>query len=195
MGNNSSLVIDSLSDLFKRKNIAVVGLYCDFLAQQEHSTISMLGSIIKQLVSRGEIPEHEREALQNAKEERGGRGLSLPDMIKILNKAIASLEGIYICIDALDELAPKHRWELLGSLQAIVRVSPNMRILLTGRSHINGEIVAFFSKAVMIPISPAKDDIKNFLEMKLKGDTTPKAMDGQLREDIMRVIQEEISEM
>ena len=70
-----------------------------------------------------------------------------------------------------------------------------MRIFLTGRPHIDDEIVEFFSKAVRISISPTQDDIKSYLEMRLKGDTTPRAMDGQLRADIMRVVPEKISEM
>ena len=195
VGEYSSLLIDSLCDQAGRKDIAVVGLYCDFLAQQEQSTTSMLGAILKQLASRGGIPEHIREAFQKTRREFGGRGLRLPDMVEILKKTITSLQRIFVCIDALDESAPKQRRELLESLQEIVRVSPNMRILLTGRSHIDDEIAEFSGGVVRIPISPTQDDIMSYLEMKLKRDTTPKAMDDELRADIMSVIPEKISEM
>ena len=195
MKNNSSLVVDSLCDKARGKNAAVVGLYCGFLSQQEQSTINMLGAILKQLASRGDIPEHIREAFRKAKAEFGGRGLRLPDMLEILKKTITSLQRIFVCIDALDELAPKHRRDLLESLQEIAQASPCMRIFLTGRPHINDEIVECFSKAVKIPISPTQDDIKGYLVMRLKGDTTPRAMDDRLRADIMRVIPEKISEM
>jgi len=94
--NNSSLVIDSLCDHAGRKNIAVVGLYCNFLAQLEQSTTNMLGAILKQLVSRGGIPEHIREAFQKAKKEFGGRGLLLPDTVGILRKVIAALPRLFI---------------------------------------------------------------------------------------------------
>ena len=195
MANNSSLVIDCLCDQARGKKTTVVELYCDFLSQQEQSTINMLGAILKQLVSRRDIPEHIWGAFRKTKEEFGGGGLRLPDMAEILKKTIASLQRIFVCMDALDELAPKHRRDLLESLREIVRVSPSMRILLTGRPHIDNEIGEFFSKAVKIPISPTQNDIKSYLEMRLKGDTIPKAMDGQLRADIMRVIPEKISEM
>ena len=71
--NNSSLVIDSLPvcDRAGGKGVAVVGFYCDFLAQQEQSATSMLGAILKQLVLGG-IPEHIQEASQKAKKEFGG---------------------------------------------------------------------------------------------------------------------------
>ena len=173
----------------------MVGLYCDFLAQREQSTTSMLGAILKQLVSRGGIPEHIREAFRRAKREFGGRGLRLPDMVDVLRKTITSLERIFVCIDALDELIPKYRRELLRSLHEIVQVSPNMRVLLTGRPHIDDEVAEYFSKAVRIPVSPTQGDIRSYLKMRLDVDTTPKAMDDELRADIMRVIPEKISEM
>ena len=46
----------------------------------------MLGAILKQLVSRGGIQEHIREAFQKAKGEFGGRGLRIPDMVEFLKR-------------------------------------------------------------------------------------------------------------
>ena len=195
MTNNSSLVIDSLCDHAGGENTAVVGLYCDFLSQQEQSTINMLGAILKQLASRGAIPQHIQEAFRKAREMFGGRGLRLPDMVQILKRTITPLQRIFVCVDALDELVPKHRREFLESLQEITQGSRSVRIFFTGRPHIDDEIVECFSKAVKIPIRPTQDDIKSYLEMRLKGDTIPKAMDDQLRADIMRVIPKKISEM
>jgi len=91
-------VIDSLYDQAGGKDIAVVGLYCDFLAQQEQSTTSMLGAILKQLVIRGEISENIRQAFQKAKREFGGRGLQLPDLVEIMKKAVAGLPRAFMCI-------------------------------------------------------------------------------------------------
>ena len=151
--------------------------------------------MLKQLASRGGITGHMREAFRKAKKEFGGRGLLLPDMIDILKKGITSLPRVFICIDGLDESAAKRRRELFESMQEIVRVSPNARIFLTGRPHIDHEIVKFFSKAVRIPISPTHGDIQTYLEMRLDGDTDPNAMDDELRADIMRIIPEKISVM
>ena len=67
-------MIDSLYDQAGGKDIAIVGLYCDFLAQQEQSTTGMLGAILKQLAVRGGIPEHIRQAFQKAKNVFGGHG-------------------------------------------------------------------------------------------------------------------------
>ena len=154
-----------------------------------------MGAILKQLVGKGGISDHIRRAFQKAKKEFGGRGLLLPDMLDMLKKEITSQPRVYICIDALDECTPKYRRELIESLREIVRVSPGARVLLTGRPHIDNEIARCFSKALWLPLSPTYGDIVSYLEMRLDGDTDPKAMDGELRADIMRIIPEKISEM
>ena len=170
-----------------------MGLYCDFHSQQEQSTTNMLGAMLKQLASRGGIPEHLRKAFREAKKEFGGRGLQLPDMVNALKKTITSLPQLFICIDGLDESTPKRRRELIESLRQIVRVPPGARVFLTGRPHIDDEIVRCFSKALRIPLSPTHEDIMNYLEMRLSGDTDPHAMDDELRTDIRRVVPEKIS--
>ena len=171
-----------------------MGLYCDFHAQQEQSTTNILGAMLKQLARRGGIPKHTRKAFQEDKREFGGRGLQLPDMLETLKKTIISLPRLFICIDALDECTPKHRRELIESLQEVIRVSQNARVFLTGRPHINEEIARCFSRALRIPLSPTDRDIMNYLQMRLDGDTDPDAMDDELRADIKGIIPERISE-
>jgi len=151
--------------------------------------------MLKQLSCRDGIPEQIRKAFQKAKKEFGGRGLLLPCMVDILKKIITSLPRLYICIDALDECTLKHRRDLLESLREIVAVSPNVRVFLTGRPHIDKEIMKWLSQAVRIPLSPSAGDIKNYLEMRLHRDPDSEAMDEELRADIMRIIPEKVSEM
>ena len=171
-----------------------MGLYCDFLAQQEQSVANMLGAMLKQLAVRGGIPKHTREAFQKAKKEFGGRSLQLPGMVDTLKKTIVPLPLLYICIDALDECAPRHRREFLESLREILRVSPGVRVFLTGRPHIDEEITSCFSESLRIPLSPTYSDIKSYLEMSLGRDSIPNSMNDKLRADIMRIIPEKISE-
>ena len=157
-----------------------MGLYCDFLVQQEQSTTNVLGAMLKRVASRGGIPRHIREAFQKPKKEFGGRGLLLPDMVEIVTKTITSLPRLFICVDALDESPSKHRQELFESLQEIVQGSPNTRVFLTGRPHIDSEIVKWFSEALRIPLSPTHGDIMSYLEMRLKVDNNLRATDEKL---------------
>ena len=186
--------MENLCDPAVGKDVVVVGLYCDFHSQLEQSTTNMLGVILKQLVSRVGIPEHTRKAFQKAKREFGGGGLQLPDMVATLKMTIKSPLRLFICIDALDECTPKHRQELFRSLREIVRASLGARVFLTGRPHISDDILECFGKAVWIPLSPTYGDITNYLEMRLNGDTDPRAMNDELRADIKRIIPEKISE-
>jgi len=193
--NASSLVIDRLCDQAGDEAIAVAGLYCDFLAQQEQIITNMMGAILKQLVGRGDIPHDVHDAFQKGRREFGGRGLLLADLMRMLRTAIASLPRVFICIDALDECLPKHLPELLESLRDIVRESPRTRIFLTGRPHVTGAIRRYFTAAVVIPISPNTGDVRNYLEMRLDRDDEPEAMDDDLRADIEKVILDKMSDM
>ena len=194
-GNTSSLVIDSLCDQARKGNIAVAGLYCDFVSQQEQTITNTMGAILKQLVGKGGIPSYLREAFEEAKTEFGGRGLRLTDQMGMLRTVIASLPQVFICVDALDECLPKCLPELLASLRDIIRDSPSTRIFLTGRPHVGEDIQRYFAKAVVIPISPNTDDIRGYVGMRLDRDPEPEAMTDDLRADIVRIILEKISDM
>ena len=188
-------MIDSLCDQAGEENIAVVAFYCDFLSQQEQTINNIVGAILKQLVGRGGMTKDLREAFQKAKKEVGGRGPRLADLIGMLRTAIASLLRAFICIDALDECLPKCLPELLESLKDITRESPSTRIFLTGRPHVWDDIRRYFTKAVVIPISPNPDDIRNYVEKRLDRDAEPEAMSNDLRAGIVRVTLEKTSDM
>ena len=178
-----------------KEDITVACLYYDFLAQQEQTITNMMGAVLKQLIGGGDIPENVREAFQKGKKEIGGRGLRLADLKRMLGIAVASLPQVFICIDALDECLPKNIAELLESLRDIVRGSPSTRIFLTGRCHVKEAIQIYFAQAIVLPISPSTEDIRNYLEMRLDRDVEPEAMDNDLRSDIVSSILEKMSDM
>ena len=188
-------MIDSLCDRAEEENIAVAAFYCDFISHQEQTTNNIVGAILKQLVGRGGITKDLRKAFRKAKKEVGGRGPRLADLMGISRTTIASLPRVFICIDALDECLPKALPELFESLRDIVRESPRARIFLTGRPHVGDDIRRYFTKAIVIPISPNRDDIRNYVERRLQRDVEPEAMSDDLRADIVRVILEKISDM
>jgi len=170
-------------------------MYCDYLAQDEQSAMNMLGALLNQLLERDGIPGHLRQTFRKEKRGFGGRAVQLVDLVKILKTIIAALSEVFICIDALDECLPDHRSRLLESLRDIVRASPTTRVFLSGRPHISDEVRRYFTEAITIPIIPTIGDIESYLEMRLVRDTTPSAMDGNLRAEIMRVIPRKFSQM
>ena len=113
----------------------------------------------------GGIPEYIRKAFQKAKNEFGGHGLLLPDLVDFMKKPISSLQRVFICIDGLDGSTPNHRRELLESLQEIVRVPAGARMFLTGRPLIRDEIMKRFSEMARIALDLTQDGIKTGFRM------------------------------
>ena len=191
--NFSSLVIDHFYGC--GQDMRVAGLYCDYLDRKEQTTSNMLGAMLKQLIGRGDIPEDIRDAFEKAEDHIGGVRPEVPELVDMLKTVIGRRQRVVMCIDGLDEPLVAHRNGLLHSLQSIVRESPNVRLFITGRPYITGEIKKHFPHVDAITVSPTKEDTEVFLEMKLDGDPEPDAMDEGLRSDIMEIIPETISKM
>ena len=181
-------MIDRLCDQARGGGLAVAWLYCDYNAQQEQTPIDKMGAVLKRLVGK-EIPEDLRKAFQ---EER--RPL-LADLVRMLRAAIATSPQVFICIDALDECLPRDLPKLLESLRDVVQESPRTRIFLTGRPHVMEAIQKIFANAVVIPIIPKQDDIRNYVEMRLESDDVPEVMDNRLWAEIVRIILDKMSNM
>ncbi|RPA90821.1 hypothetical protein L873DRAFT_1716542, partial [Choiromyces venosus 120613-1] len=193
----SSLVIDHLHDeaVGGWRNIKVIGLYCDYLDRKEQTTPNLLGALLKQLVGKGDIPEDIHQAFEAAKEHLGGVGPRLSQLRQMLRTAIALRERVFICVDALDEATPEYRLDLLDALREISWESPSVHIFLTGRPFVRSEVEKYFPGVQVLLVSPTTDNIRRYLTMKLDKDTEPDAMDDRLKEEILRIIPETISEI
>ena len=192
----SSLVIDSLCDRARGQNVAVACFYFDFAAQKEQSPESVLGALLKQVVSGMEVvPKEIAQAYEDQKKVIDGRRPHLADIVKML-QITSSEKRTFICIDALDECVPANRVKLLGSLNQILRKAPGTRIFIAGRPQIRPEIGRRLAgKTTTLSISPRRDDITRYLRSRLDEDTNPDAMNGILEADILNKITQEISAM
>jgi len=192
----SSLVVDVLCDQARGQNAAVSCFYFDFAARKEQSAASMLGSLVKQMVRGMEaIPEEISRTFQEQKRAIGGCRPQLADLVKML-QAIASERPLFICIDALDECIGVERFRLLDSLKEMMEQSLGIRIFITGRPHIRGEVEnRLVGKVVSVSLSSTRGDIGTYLRVRLGHDETPDAMDESLKAEILRKIPENISEM
>ena len=194
--DDSSLVVDWLCDRTRGQHTPVTCFYFDFAARKEQTATSMLGSLLKQMVSRKRgIPEEIWCALREQKDAISGRRPQLGDIVKML-QLIASSQRMFMVIDALDECTAVQRFRLFDSLQEILEKSPATRIFLTGRPHIRTEIkTRLVGRVTTALVCPTSDDIVQFLRAKLSEDETPDAMDEGLKADILERILGSISEM
>jgi len=194
--NVSSLVIDRLCDRAREHNTIVACFYLDFAASKEQSPTNILGAVLKQVVKGlEEVPEEISLAYQSQKSAIGGRGPQLSDIVRMIQNS-ASEKPTFICIDGLDECVAGYQVKLLDSLSQILHWSPGTRIFMTGRPHIQAEVRKRLSRRVTtVYITTRRHDIIHYLHTRLDEDTTPDAMDTDLRADILRKIPEDISEM
>ena len=158
----------------------------------------MIGGLLKQVAlgSAGIVGE-----IQNAfdrSRQGGGKGLRLQEMRGLFVNIVGSLERVYICVDAMDELVPEHRSEFLRALRQIAQEAPNSRLFLTGRPHIRGELDNHLTKGVYtIHIVPDQEDITTYLIRKMDDASArdPDLMTDNLTNDITKTMLERASGM
>ena len=100
----SSLVIDTLRDRAAGQNIAVLGLYCDYQGQKDQLAVNMIGGLLRQVVWGAAGIRSEIRSAFNESKRRGGQGLRMQDMLRLFVKVTSSMDRVYICVDAVDEL-------------------------------------------------------------------------------------------
>ena len=188
--------MDWLADPTRGQNTAVICFYFDFAARNEQTATSMLGSLLKQVISRMErVPEAISRALQDQKRAVSGCKPQLSDIVKML-QLITSSQPMFMIIDALDECTADQRFPLFDALKKIVDKSPDSRIFVTGRPHIRAEIERHLAgRVISVSLSPARNDIIRFLRIRLSKDETPDAMDKSLEAEILEKIPGSIPEM
>ena len=143
------------------------------------------------------IPSEIKSAFDEAKRE-GGEGLRLSDMVKLFVKAISSIELVYLCVDAVDEVLQQHRSEFLRTLRQIIQDAPNARLFLTGRPYIRGELDSHLTKQTnVIQVVAGQGDITKYLSQKIDDDRhqDPNLMTEDLKNDIIKTMLEKASEM
>ena len=195
---NSSLVIDTLREQSRRQNMAVLSLYCDYQAQKDQSAVNMIGALVRQVaLGTPRIPSEVKSAFEDSERE-GGQGLRLADMVKLFVKIIGSIELVYLCVDAVDEMLRQHRSDFLRALQQVIQDAPNVRLFLTGRPYVRGELDKHLTEgAYIIHIVADQGDITRYLSRKIDDDNNqdPDLMTEDLKNDIIKTMLEKASEM
>jgi len=187
--DDRSLVIDKLCDEAVGGENTVTCFYFDFAARNEQSPVNMLGSLLRQMVSRGgEIPEAIDKGFRKEKKVIGGRGLQVSGILEMF-RTIAATRRTFICVDALDECVPEYRMVVLESLGQILQGSPNTSLFMTGRPHVRSEVEKQLGGvATFLFIRATEDGVLGFLREKLRKDTAPTRMSSTLEGDIMKSI-------
>ena len=184
----SSVVIDALSQFSKHSKAGVACLYADYKDQSNQTPVHILGSFLHQFLASSQEPIQDTviQKLQEIQRER--RNVGIEDIIDLLKNRLHQLEHAFFCIDAVDELEPKVRQQLLNILKELVTTNNNIRLFLTGRGHVESEVQKRFNvpQGYTIHISASQQDIREFIRQQIKEDCdlNPEAMDIVLAKDI-----------
>lgn len=177
----SSVVIDDLRS--RSPNVAC--LYADYKDQNNQTLNNILGTFLRQFLAttRTPISNEITQKLQVIQREGGKAGTG--DNLALLKIQLQQLDRAFICIDAIDELDPNVRWKLLKELEGLG--ATNTCFFLTGRNHIESEVQEAFklSDGNKVVIRATPQDIKEFVDEKIREDRNSEAMDGKLAKDII----------
>ena len=180
-------MIDHLISQYGERQVAYI--YCDYQDQKNQTVIHILGSFLKQFLSNTiyAVPETVISGLEDI--QKKGKKIEKSDAIQMLTSVVSQLDVCFLCIDALDELEPRVRLELLKLLQSGFGAAG---IFLTGRQHIQPEVdralQTKFEDAVHVTAN--QEDIKVYLshEIEVDMESNPDEMNESLREEILKAI-------
>ncbi|KAL2833516.1 hypothetical protein BJY01DRAFT_239478 [Aspergillus pseudoustus] len=180
----TSLVVDHLSKrIAAEPTCALAYMYCDYREKAHKKAESIIGMIAKQLLEQVlEIPAEILRIYDGCK--RQNQAMTLEDAKSICITAITQfIGGVFICLDALDELGQQP----LHDLMEFLRDGPPLRLYLTGRTHVENTIGENFAENNTIIIQAHRHDIQQFIAREIGGpnDLAPRAMDEKLKSDIV----------
>ena len=182
-------MIDHLySQFYANPKIGIACLYADYKDQTNQTLVHILGSFLCQLLTTTQepIPEEIIQRLYDTR--RRGAKFGIEDHLALLKIRLHQLKRTFICIDAVDELEPKVRRELLNALREL----SNTCLFLTGRGHVESEVQKCFQveKEYTVVISASTQDIQEFVRQKIDEDcdSNPEAMDDVLAKEIIDAI-------
>ena len=158
-------------------------MYADYKDTTNQTLVHILGCFLRQLLQKP-IPNTVTQKLQDIRFQC--KKIEAKDNFDLLKIQLQQLKRTFICIDAIDELDPKVRRQLLGELKKLN--THNTRLFLTGRSHIESEVEKYFQVAqdCIVTISASDQDVREFVRQQIKEDSDQdsEAMDEVLAKEI-----------
>ena len=191
----SSLVIDHLYSQITRQSSNKTGvacLYADYRDWNNQTLIHILGCFLHQLLAGADIPHIPDQVIEKLKEvKKRNTKLGLGDVLAMIKLLLEQLDGIFFCIDALDELEPQTRRRLLDILSMQLGTK-TVRLFFTGRPHMQSEVQSFFEipQEQEVKIIANENDIRQYLSHKITEDrrVNPDAMNKVLECEILATL-------
>ena len=170
---------------------SVVCLYADYRDWGNQTLVPILGSFLHQLLTGAGLLHIPNEVIDKLKgvEERNTK-VELGDVLAMLKVVLARVDSSFLCIDALDELEPQTRRQLLEILSNELQLGgKTIRLFFTGRLHMQSEVQNYFGirQEQEVEITASENDIRQFVSHKIARDrrANPDAMNEALVAEIL----------
>jgi hypothetical protein len=173
-------VVEYLRKAIDGMNMALVFVYCDYQDQAIQTIISIMGSLATQLVSQARFIPWQVWKMH--------KPIDVEAAQAIIKLVLEQFDHVYICFDALDELQPDVRRQLLEFLKTVSGTS--LRLFVTGRPNVESELDSSLAEKATskIPIVANVEDMELYFAQRLSHDLHPEAMDETLRDQIKEKI-------
>lgn len=141
---------------------AIAYIYFDYKEQAEQTSVSLVTSLLQQLILKDAFIPDEISALFHQHMQHLTRP-SAEEWSMLLEMQIRRFSRVFILVDALDECFEKTRDEFLAELQ---RLRPFVNLLITSRPTLSIEFE--FPGVERLDIQAADLDIRRYLNSRLK---------------------------
>ena len=173
---------------------SIVCLYADYRDWNNQTLVHILGSFLHQLLTGAgllHIPDQVIGTLKEVKKQN--TQVELGGVLAMLKLISPQLDGLFVCIDALDELEPQTRRKLLDILSNELQLGiRGTRLFFTGQPHMQSEVQSYFNirQEQEVEIIANENDIRQYLSHKIAEDrhANPDAMDEALETEILTVL-------
>ncbi|KAL8686263.1 MAG: hypothetical protein Q9218_007230, partial [Villophora microphyllina] len=180
----ASLVVNRLrQDFAKDETVGVAVAFCEWTSRQNAPSLmtplNLLASVWFQLLGKKPLPE-EMNSLYHR--HTLGTEIKVEEVSLILDREIEGFKGVYVVIDAVDELSEDHGYAtvLVGALAKLSQSSPaKIHLLVTSRSQ-----DCLFENSAILQATATKDDIEIYVAYTIsQGLCTSRQLPTAVKED------------
>ena len=156
-----AIAVDHLLKTVQSNSTGVSYIYCNYKAQADQNTTTLLAVILKQLVRNRPSIADPVTRLYDLHASRNTRP-SLDEIFSALQSVLTSYSTVYVIIDALDECPDKDgtRSQLLAKLRDLQRKTD---LRLMGTSRVIPDIVREFNGMPTLEIRASDADVQQFV--------------------------------
>jgi hypothetical protein len=159
----------------KRPGFHLAYFYCNFQAESIQSAEYVIGSLLKQLISKSYNLESLPSTIQRIYAREKEHHVSIRILKPLMTCVLSSLHGGHIVIDGLDELSPEAQSTIVDFLNdpGDGRIYNSAKVLLSSRPHIQG--LRFMGK---LEIHAREEDLKALIKHRMKTNPSIKQVIG-----------------